>query len=173
MFDKPNSNDLIINELLANPETGGSRFIEIYNRSRKAINIRNLQIKDTTRNDVKPILLDFLLLPKQYVVLTEKPTYVRSRYNVPDSAKFNILKNKLPTWNEALGNVSISLDTVTFDNFNYNKSWHNPLLATTDGVSLEKINPNSTSSEPSNWQSAAEKTNFATPAQKNSQYRDL
>ncbi len=173
MFDKPIGNDLIINELLTNPETGGSRFVEIFNRSKKAFNIKNLQIKDTTRNDVKPVSLDFLLLPKQYVVLTDKPSYVRSRYNVPDSAKFNILKNKLPTWNEASGNVSISLDTVTLDNFNYTKSWHNPLLATTDGVSLERTNPYATSSEPSSWQSAAEKRGFATPAQRNSQYRDL
>jgi hypothetical protein len=173
MFDKPIGNDLIINEILVNPETGGSRFIEIYNRSKKAIDIKNLQIKDTTRNDVKSILLNFLLLPKQYVVLTEKPSYVRSRYNVPDSAKFNILKSKVPTWNEASGNVSISLDTVTFDNLNYAKSLHNPLLATTDGVSLERTNPFAVSAEPSNWQSAAEKRSFATPAQKNSQYRDL
>ena len=172
--EKPSSNELIINEVLVNPETGGSRFIELYNNtSMKAFDIQNIQIKDTTRNDMKPILLNFLLLPKQYVVLTEKPTYVRNRYNVPDSAKFNIVKNKVPTWNEASGNVSISLDSVTFDNFNYTKSWHNPLLATTDGVALERVNPNERSLEPSNWQSAAEKRGFATPAQKNSQFRDL
>jgi hypothetical protein len=47
------------------------------------------------------------------------------------------------------------------------------LLATVEGVSLEKINSDLESFKPSNWQSAAEKSSFATPAQKNSQFRNL
>ena len=167
--EKLDSNDLIINEILVNPETGGSRFIELYNRSKKAFNIGSLQIKDNTRNDVKPIS-NFLLFPKHYVVLTEKPFYIRNRYKA-DSFKFFIIKNKLPTWNETSGNVMLFNNDVVLDSFSYNKSWHNPLLATTDGVSLERLNPDSSSSEFKNWQSASEKSGFATPAQKNSQSR--
>jgi hypothetical protein len=172
--EKPKAKDLIINEILVNPELGDSRFIELYNNSKKALDIVGLQVKDFTKNDVKIINSNFLLLPNKYVVLTEKPFAIRSRYNVPDSAKFNILKNKLPTWNEASGNVSILTDSAKIiDSFSYLKSWHNPLLATTDGVSLERLNPDSSSSKFENWQSAAEKSGFATPAQKNSQFRNF
>jgi hypothetical protein len=171
--EKPMLNELIINEVLINPETGGSRFLELYNNTlNKAFDIMGILIKDTSRNDVKPISTNFLLLPRKYVVLTEKPNYIRKRYNVSDSVIYSIISNKLPTWNESFGNVSISKDGLVLDNINYTKSWHNPLLATTDGVSLERIDPKKESTDPSNWQSAAEKSGFATPAQKNSQYRD-
>jgi hypothetical protein len=169
---KKESNDLIINEILVNPESGGSRFVELYNNSsKKAFDIADLQIRDTIRNDVKFIKTNFLLLPKQYVVLTDKPDYVRNRYKMPDSLKFHILKNSLPVWKEDSGSISITVGPVEIDKVNYLKSWHNPLLATTDGVSLERLNPNLPSSDSTNWQSASEKSGFATPAQKNSQFR--
>lgn len=174
--EKPIRNDLIVNEIMVNPETGGSRFIELYNRSDKALDIGGLKIQDAPRGDVKTIATNFLLLPKQYVALTENVLYIQKRYK-SERFKFSILKNTLPTWNDASGNVILyaieGSKSVILDSFSYEKTWHNPLLATVEGVSLEKINPNSTSSEASSWQSAAEKSSFATPAQKNSQYRDL
>jgi Lamin Tail Domain len=174
--EKPVRNDLIINELLANPETNGSRFLELYNRSEKAIDIGGLKIIDSTRGSANTVLTNFLLLPKQYIALTDNPLYIQKRYKA-ERFKFAVLKNKLTAWNEASGNVTIyaieGTKTVVIDSFSYNKSWHNPLLATTEGVSLERINPDLPSSSPSNWQSAAEKSNFGTPAQQNSQYRNL
>lgn len=174
--EKPIRNDLIVNEIMINPETGGSRFIELYNRSEKALDIGGLKIQDLTRGDVKTIGTSFLLLPKQYVALTENALYIQKRYKA-ESFKFSIVKNKLPTWNEASGNVLLyaieGSKSVILDSFSYAKTWHNPLLATVEGVSLEKINPDSKSTDSTNWQSAAEKRGFATPAQRNSQYRDL
>ncbi len=174
--EKPARNDLIINELLANPETNGSRFLELYNRSDKALDVGGLRIFDSTRGDAKVVLTNFLLLPKQYIALTDNSLYIQKRYK-SERFKFAILKNKLPAWNEASGNVTLyAIDgskTVILDSFSYQKSWHNPLLATTEGVSLERINPDLSSSTASNWQSAAEGSNFGTPAQQNSQFRNL
>lgn len=174
--EKPIRNDLTVNEIMVNPETGGSRFIELYNRSEKALDIGGLKIQDLTRGDVKTVATSFLLLPKQYVALTENTLYIQKRYKA-ERFKFSILKNKLPTWNDASGNVLLyaveGSKSVVLDSFSYAKTWHNPLLATVEGVSLEKINPDSKSIDSTNWQSAAAQRNFATPAQKNSQYRDL
>jgi hypothetical protein len=173
--EKPARNDLIINEILINPEVGGSRFLELYNRSEKALDIGGLKIIDSTRGDVKTVTTNFLLLPKHYVALTENPLYIQKRYNAT-IFRFAILKNKLPTWSEESGNVAVyAVDgskSIILDSFSYDKTWHNPLLATSEGVSLEKINPNLPSTNKTSWQSAAEKSSFATPAQKNSQYRD-
>jgi Lamin Tail Domain/CHU_C Type IX secretion signal domain len=174
--EKPARNDLIVNEILINPEVGGSRFVELYNRSEKALDIGGLKIADTTRGDVKTILTNFLLLPKRYIALTDNPSYIRKRYKV-EQKQLSVLKNKLPTWNENSGNVTVyaveTSKSVVLDSFTYEKSWHNPLLATSEGVSLEKVNPNLSSSAAYNWQSASERSSFATPAQKNSQYREL
>lgn len=171
--EKMVANDLIINEILTNPEVGGSRFVELYNRSNKVVDIANLKIGDKTKGDIKSITSNFLLFPQQYVTLTEVPAYIQKRYNATAFRK-KIIKQKLPTWDEKLGNAILyfidGTKTVMLDSFNYNKSWHNPLIANTEGVSLEKINPNLPSMQASSWQSAAQTVGFATPAQQNSQF---
>ena len=173
--EKAVHNDLIINELLINPEVGGSRFVEIYNRSEKVIDIYDLKIAnlyDIMKTDVKPITNHFSLFPKSYVALTESPLYIQNRYKATIYKK-GILKNRLPTWNDAFGNATIygfeGTKSVIIDSFNYNKSFHNPLLTNTEGVSLERINPNDSTNNAANWHSAAASVFYATPAYQNSQ----
>ena len=174
--EKMVANDLIINEILTNPEVGGSRFVELYNRSNKVVDIANLKIGDKTKGDIKSITSNFLLFPQQYVTLTEVPAYIQKRYNATAFRK-KIIKQKLPTWDEKSGNAILyfidGTKTVMLDSFNYNKSWHNPLIANTEGVSLEKINSDLPSMQASSWQSAAQTVGFATPAQQNSQFLSI
>ena len=173
--EKALRNDLIINELLMNPEVGGSRFVEIYNRSEKVIDIFDLKIAnlfDTMKTDVKSITSHYSLFPKSYVALTESPLYIQNRYKA-DMYKKAILKNRIPTWGDAFGNTTIyrfeGTKQVVIDSFNYNKSFHNPLLSNTEGVSLERINPNDSTNSAANWHSAASSVLYATPAYQNSQ----
>ncbi len=172
--EKPTANDLIINELLFNPEVGGSRFIEIYNRSEKVIDLINIKIADLKKQDVKTITSNFMLFPKKYVVLTEYPLYIQSRYKVKDLKK-SFIKNSLPTWNDSEGNASIysveGSKTVVIDSFNYKKAFHNPLLANTEGVSLERLNPENATNNIANWHSSASSVGYASPAFQNSQYQ--
>jgi hypothetical protein len=56
------------------------------------------------------------------------------------------------------------------DNFKYTAKMHFPLLVTTKGVSLERIDFNRPTNDKTNWNSAAEAVGFATPAYRNSQY---
>ena len=173
--EKAVRNDLIINELLMNSEVGGSRFVEIYNRSEKVIDIYDLKIAnlyDTTKMDVKSIISHYSLFPKSYVALTESPLYIQNRYKATMYKK-GIVKNRLPTWGDAFGNATIygfeGTKTLIIDAFNYNKSFHNPLLTNTEGVSLERINPNDSTNSAANWHSAAATVSYATPAYQNSQ----
>jgi hypothetical protein len=174
MPEKPIANDLIINELLYNPETGGARFIEIFNRSEKPVDVFNIKIADLKTGDVKTIGNHFVLYPKAYLCLTEDIFYLQKRYKSADFKK-SFLKNKLPTWNDKAGNAAIYMvdgsKTVILDSFNYDNAFHNPLLAVTEGVSLERINPDAPTYDKNNWHSAAESVHFATPGYQNSQFR--
>ncbi len=163
--------DLIINEILTNPETGGSRFIELYNKSNKVFDIINLKIGDdvTPTNNIK-VNTNMLIFPNEYIVLTNNPFYIQNRYRARAFRK-NILSQKLPAWNDNSDIVFLSYNNVLLDSFTYKKSWHNPLIANTEGVSLERINPNKPSSDASNWQSAAQTAGYATPGRQNSQYK--
>jgi hypothetical protein len=159
--------ELIINEVLVNPETGGSRFVEIYNASEnKVFDIADFKIGDSSKRDIKSIGIHRLILPKDYLVLTENKLYLTKRYGADP---FKMVQMKLPTWGEASGNISLLFDNETIDNVNYQKSWHNPLIANTEGVSLERIHPKSPSQEASSWQSASASSAYGTPTGRNSQ----
>jgi hypothetical protein len=171
---KIDKDSLIINEILVNPVTGGSRFIEIFNNSTKVLDIIDLKIGMKTP-DIK-VGINMLLFPKEYIVLTENPFNIQEHYKAASFRK-RIIKNKLPVWSDLEGSVSLSHTyrghTDTLDRFTYNKSWHNALLANTEGVSLERVNPNNKSTDSTNWQSAAQTAGYATPAQPNSQLDTL
>jgi hypothetical protein len=57
------------------------------------------------------------------------------------------------------------LDRIAFDH-----SMHHPLLATTAGVSLERVSPGRPSADRANWHSAASTAGYGTPGEKNSQW---
>ena len=173
---KPQKNDILINEILLNPETGGSRFIELYNRSNKVIDIATLKIADINKGvvkDVKSVSSNYLLMPKKYVVLADNPLYIQKRYKV-ENYKKALVKTRLPTWDEKSGTVAIYTiegnKEVIVDSFTYTKNFHNPLLANTEGVSLERISFEKLTNDATNWQSAAASVGFATPAYQNSNY---
>jgi Lamin Tail Domain/CHU_C Type IX secretion signal domain len=163
--------DVVVNEILFDPNTGGSRFVELYNRSDKAIDVANLKIADASKGDVKPITSNYLLMPRQYLALADLPDEVQRTYKAASFQRF-FLKNKLPTWDSRYGNVTLySLNnsrTDTLDRFDYQRDWHSPLLAVLEGVSLERVAFSAPSSVADSWHSAAAPY-FASPAQPNTQ----
>ena len=76
----------------------------------------------------------------------------------------------LPAWGDKAGTVVLlNRWYQVIDEFAYLSNMHFPLLASDEGVSLERINPDSPTNDPSNWHSAAEDAGFATPGSYNSQ----
>ena len=51
----------------------------------------------------------------------------------------------------------------------YNESWHSPLLKSTKGVALERIDLNQPTNKKENWYSAASTSGYGTPTAPNSQ----
>ncbi len=167
----PLPGDLIINEVLYQPEVGGSRFIELYNNSNKTLNLNGLEIvnaQKTSGNVRQSIRSDFLLLPDAYVAITDNPQDILSRY--PGASSRNLLRSGVPTLDAGSGNVSIRTVGVTLDSFDYSDQLHFALLTTRRGVSLERLSPNAPTNSPGNWHSAASTAGFATPGYQNSQF---
>lgn len=172
----PEANDVVINEVLFDPNTGGYDFVELYNRSSKTIDLKALHIgsMDTLTNTLKDTEIiteeGYLLFPEQYLVLSENGTIVKQQYNTTNPKAFLDIID-LPSMNTDDDVVTLS-DTngVVIDNFKYFVKMHFPLLVSTKGVSLERIDFNRPTDDKTNWNSASEAVGFATPGYKNSQY---
>ena len=162
--------DLVVNEVLFNPETGGVDFVEILNISDKAFSLEKIALINSSKNDEKIIGQNYDLLPGKYLCLTSDVSYIKETYQTPDSANF--LQVSIPALNNDGGNVSIvNLKTGTvIDAFDYSETYHFQGLDDLNGVSLERINPFSDSQAESNWFSASAAVGFATPGYQNSAF---
>jgi hypothetical protein len=172
----PDENDVIINEILFNPKEGGVDFVEIYNRSGKIIDLRFLRLstyKTDGSMDTGKIVspLGAQLFPQQYMVLTTQPKIVQEHYYCPYPENF-IELNTFPTYSNSQGTVILLRDLEIMDLFAYHESMHYPLLKSTEGVSLERINFERKTQDHFNWHSAASTSGYATPGYKNSSYSD-
>ena len=59
------------------------------------------------------------------------------------------------------------------DEVKYKDDWHFKLIDDAEGVSLERIDPDGTSQDETNWHSAASTAGYGTPTYKNSQYQTI
>ncbi|MCH8905129.1 MAG: lamin tail domain-containing protein, partial [Bacteroidetes bacterium] len=171
--EKASAKDVIINELLFDPETGGSDFVELYNRSDKIIDLKNFWIanigEDGMINDVVQISEEsYLLAPGKYVWCSADLSFNLYQYKMAEWS--NGWQVKLPTFGNDSGSVIIINQQVIIDSFRYNKNMHFPLLHDVEGVSLERISFNIATNNSSNWHSAATNIGYATPGIINSQY---
>lgn len=171
--------DLIINEILTNPRTGGSDYLEVMNNSNDLHDLASVslvykRLTDTSRS--KTIFLpSWMLVPGQYYCLTRNPVAVAVQYEVPYPANLIEIRDLPDFASDPGGRVVLSLRENEFseiDRLEYNPSMHLPALKNLDGVALERINPLRPSTEPTNWTSAAESAGFGTPTAKNSQFAE-
>lgn len=175
-FDKPNGQDLLINEILFNSYSGGTTFIELYNHSDKFIRLDQVYLgsKDINTGKIKqlyPISKDSnsVLFPRSYLLLSKDKQKIIPFYRIEDVSCF-IDMPLFPSFSIQSGYVGICLkDSSIIDAFSYQESMHYPLLTNTKGVSLERISFEKATQSADNWHSAAETAGFATPGYSNSQ----
>ncbi|WP_106831589.1 lamin tail domain-containing protein [Parabacteroides pacaensis] len=166
--------DIIINEILFDPFSGGSEYFELYNRSAYILNISGLSVatrkKDNSFNTMYPLSAIQWLNPGEYRAFTKKKENVLSFYSIL-SEKAICEVPKLPT----LSNTGASLvlwnreTEEIIDEVTYSSKWHATLVKETKGVSLERISTEAGSQDPANWTSASADAGYGTPGYKNSQ----
>ncbi|MDC0338865.1 lamin tail domain-containing protein [Flavobacteriales bacterium] len=167
--------DLIINEVLFNPFTGGDDFVEIYNNSEKYLDLYNWKLAnwdDGIIDNFKAITIHKLMRPGDYIVLTKDSSDIQSNYLNAIFGNFVQLAS-LPTYSNDSGTVYLilpDLDSTVCDYFSYDEDLQFGLINNPDGISLERIDFNRPTNESTNWHSAAESVGWATPGLENSQY---
>ncbi len=161
--------DVVINEVLYDPRGTGSDFVELYNRSQKVVSLAGLQLSNINADKRLITANSYLLLPGRYVAIATNTANVLANY--PLGRADRMLQMALPTFNNGSGRVVFLAENGdTLDLFNYSDALHFALLKSVDGVSLERVDPNRPTSDNSNWHSASQAANFATPGYQNSQY---
>lgn len=172
--------DILINEVLFNPSTGGYDFVELYNNSNKLIDLASLYIVELSI-DEPDVVLEFasiaetgrLFFPQSYIVLTANVAFVAEAYNRTDVSNF-IEVISMPNYPDDEGIVLIQTKSfVDIDKLQFTDDWHFALLEDENGVSLERITFDGATQNAESWHSAAALLGYGTPGYQNSNYSSL
>jgi hypothetical protein len=173
---EPSPFDIVINEILFNPKSNGSDYVEFYNRSNKIIDASKLYVANrSSSGDVGSIRqvssAPFYIFPNDYFVITEDAPGIRANYLVksPDAV---VELASLPSYPDDKGDVILlSIQGSLVDEVEYDSKWHFKLIKNAEGVALERIDPAGLSQDAANWHSAASTAGYGTPTYQNSQYK--
>lgn len=174
----PVSLEMVINEILFNPKSSGSDYVEFYNRSNKIFDANKLYVANRNSSGVisSPKLLaptPCYVFPGDYIVVTEDADNLALNYLVQNPDAVFIISS-LPSFPDDEGGVILlNFQGVVADEVKYKDDWQFALIDNPDGVSLERIDPDGLSQDANNWHSAASTAGYGTPTYKNSQYKLL
>ena len=171
----PAVGDVVLNEVLFDEKKGGKDYIELYNRSEKALDLREIYLcnYDSATQQLPSVKVvaarSALLMPGQYLALSTDKTVVWSHYIAEDPTAFWDIPS-MPSMNNGGGSVAVSDNNLrVLDAFTFTDKFHFSLLSNKDGVALERINPEAPTQSVHNWTSAAASAGYGTPCYKNSQ----
>ena len=168
--------DLVINEVLSHPRAGGLPFVEVYNRSDKVLDLKDLRLStrksDGSLDTGKRVAPEgWQLFPGTYAFLCRDVESVCGQYVCAEDR--GIPMDAFPAYAQGQGRVVLLDRSRVIDEFAYAESMHYPLLVSTEGVSLERLHPDVSTQDVSHWCSAASVSGYATPGLPNSAYSDF
>ncbi len=103
----PVAGDVVINEVLFNPASGGSDFLELYNCSDKVFQIRDWVLtnnQSTTSSGQRTVGVSRLFLPGEYLTLTPDPDHILATFL--EVNQFSLIDQSLPTLGDDEGNIA-------------------------------------------------------------------
>ncbi|MBK8944825.1 MAG: lamin tail domain-containing protein [Ignavibacteriae bacterium] len=145
--------DVIINEIMYAPINDEIEWIEIYNKSENNISIENFYLAD--KSDTILISTNYSIKSKEYLVIAEDEIIKNIYPNLEE-----LIITNIPTLNNSDDKI-ILLDSYkrNIDSVHYFSVWGG-----INGKSLERINENQNSNDPTNWKSCF----YPTPGKLNS-----
>ncbi|SCB99965.1 Lamin Tail Domain [Chitinophaga costaii] len=172
----PDSLDIIFNEVMYDPLPGVPQFIEIYNRSKQAVDLSHLywvmQDKYGADKNVLPLSgKPALLLSGAYAVISNDPGVLCQQ--AVCGLESPLLTVHLPQLSNDGAAMLLRYDGHGLDAFAYSPDMQFGLLSNAKGISLERIDPEVATLAANNWHSAAASAGYSTPGRKNSQAAGL
>lgn len=167
----------IINEILFNPRSTGTDFVELMNNCPKILDASKLFIANRnssgTISSIRVLSPEpFYVFPGERIAVTEDRGSLLREYFVQQPALL-LQPASMPSFPDEEGYVlALGAQGQVLDEVHYRDDWHFALISNTEGISLEKIEPGAASQDPSSWHSAASGSGYATPTALNSQYRN-
>jgi hypothetical protein len=165
--------DLIINEILFDPKPGGTDYIELYNRSKQNIYLKNIKLATRNSNGqvsnaIKITSSEKMLLPDEYCLLTADSFSTARQFTILNADA--VVETKLPSMPDDEGHLLLLNEHgIIIEELHYKDDWHFALLNEKEGVALERIHFNDSTQKPSNWHSASSTSGYGTPGYRNSQ----
>jgi hypothetical protein len=176
--ERPEAGKLLLNELLYQPRTGGSEYVELFHNGTTPIDLSRCYLAGRNASGVLSNLkritsTPLLLFPGDYAVCTDDPEAVLAQYSVARPQWLLPVPGMPALPDEGGSIVLLDHEGHILDEVHYDPGWQYALLHDTHGVALERLHPSGPTNDRHNWHSAAETSGFGTPTARNSQYRDL
>ena len=175
ILKEPMKGDLVINEILFDPPSDGSDFVELRNNTQSVINAKGLSLASKNELGIMGsgyrLSSDhFNIFPGEAVAISTDTGFIKHQWKSSPSQQL-IQTGSMPSMADDKGHiVLLNARGDILDELKYTDDMHFPLIKERFAVSLERVNPFAPSSFLSNWQSAAASAGHATPGQENSQY---
>lgn len=170
------SMDIVINEILFNPNTFGVDYVELYNQSNKIIDLKTLILanRNSSTNTIGSLQAlntnHYNVYPTDFMVATHDAAIVKSQYTAKNQDAFTQIP--MPSYPNDNGYVVLLNNAgKIIDELDYSQKWHFALVDNDKGVALERIDYSKPTNDPNNWTSAASSVGFGTPTYQNSQFR--
>ncbi|MCL4549628.1 MAG: lamin tail domain-containing protein [Bacteroidetes bacterium] len=158
---------LIINEIMYDPATTNSEYLEFYNTSNDSIQLGGMQIKLGTSSKAKLSNSFLKIPPKEYFVLTADTSIFQNYTWLKTESKIRVASSSFSLLNDGEMLVLKDMSGNTLDSLTYFPSWHNTNIVVTKNKSLERLNPALSSNDKSNWSTSV--SNYGgTPGKMNS-----
>ncbi len=158
---------IIINEIMFEPDTDNAEFIEIYNNSDSIIEIGGFNFVDD-KDDATPFSPHlYSFEPKEYFIIASDSSFFSTYPFVDENIVSIINSSSLGLSNDEDVIVIKDFFGNTIDSLKYNSDWHNQNILNTKDRSLERLNPGITTNSATNWSTSVVSMG-ATPGEKNS-----
>jgi len=166
LMPRYSSGSLVINEIMYDPDTGSSEFLEFFNASRDSIQLAGLQLYFGSSGKCK-LSDSFIILPPEKYFVLSSDSAIFNNYSWLKSETVLKIAGSLTLSNDGALLVLKDFYGTTLDSLSYSPGWHSKSVVITKNRSLERVNPHIDASSRSNWNSCAA-AEGATPGRRNS-----
>jgi hypothetical protein len=184
--------NVVINEIMYDPVKDAddnlpdqSEYIELRNTAKYAVSLEGISLHDAPDENGHVRTINFVTTQAKYIRPGKTALIYSDTSRSFDKSRVAVFfhlsgksQNALLQADRTTLSLKSTSDAVylaakngaTIDSVYYDKSWQNPNLASTKGISLERINPDGPGNNPSNWGSSTAKLG-GTPGRENSLYQ--